>query len=246
MNYYNVLLPSDNFRGRTYGEWASEWWKWIVSKDPDAYSPEDPVFFLRNEHDYESAKGGRRQKNKHYDRTGEQRIEILESTAIFFPVIEAEFNMGDLYPEDGSKKITTEKEMRYLARRDIDEGGQMRATIKNGQNHPTPIVNDLKDYRAESPIFRLAVSPENQLKDKMEVVLEPKTFDAVTDGYWILIKSLPSSKQPYQIHFEAKGRGNVNYSSTYDIVVKSSRAAGSVADMSSSPLTGNSLHSKEG
>ena len=98
----------------------------------------------------------------------------------------------------------------------------MGATIKNGQDPPTPIVDDLKDYRAESPLFKLVVSPENQLKDKMEVALGPNTYDAVTDGYWILIKSLPSSEQPYQIHFEAKGRGAVSYSSTYDIVVKSS------------------------
>jgi hypothetical protein len=246
MNNYDVLRPNDNFRGRTYGEWASEWWKWIVCEDPDSYFPEDPMLFLRSEYDYESAKGDRRQKNKHYDRTGGKRIEILESTAIFFPVIEAEFNEGDPYPEDGSKMIKTEKEMRYLARRDIDEGGPMGATIKNGQDHPTPIVDDLKDYRAESPLFRLAVSPKNQIKDKMEVVLRPDTYDAVTDGYWILIKSLSSSEQPYQIHFEAIGRGAVSYSSTYDIVVKSSMAAGSVTDKSRELLTGNSLHSKEG
>ena len=119
MNNYDVLRPNDNFRGRTYGDWASEWWKWIVSEDPDDYSPKDPMFFLRSKYDYESVKGDRYQKNKHYDRTGKKGIEILESTAIFFQVIEAEFNEGDPYPEDGSKMIKTEEEMRYLARRDI-------------------------------------------------------------------------------------------------------------------------------
>jgi hypothetical protein len=44
-------------------------------------------------------------------------------------------------------------------------------------------------------------------------------FNAVTDGYWILIKYLRASDVLYEIHFEAEGR-STQYSATYSIYVK--------------------------
>jgi hypothetical protein len=98
----------------------------------------------------------------------------------------------------------------------------------------------LKDYRAESPLFKLVVSDESTLKDKLEVALKDGTFDAVADGYWILIRSLPPSDEPYQIHFEAKGRGDYSNSATYDITVKP-KPPSSVEDKSDSLISGKSI-----
>ena len=73
------------------------------------------MLFLRGAFDYETANGQRRPKRKpHYDRTGDKEIEISEGTAIFFPVIEAEFNVDDPNPDDTGKKITTEAECATL------------------------------------------------------------------------------------------------------------------------------------
>jgi hypothetical protein len=243
MSSYDVLPPNENFRGKSYGEWAAEWWKWLLSsKNPD-YSQEDPVLFLRGAFDYEQVGEQRRPKRKpHYDRTGDKKVEIFEGTAIFFPVIEAEFNFDDPDPDDGGKKIETEARMRFLARRDIDEGDEMGATIQIGTGGPkTKIVDDLKRYRAESPLFKLVVSAESPIKDYLDVLL-PKdgAFDAVTDGYWILIRSLPPSNEPYRIHFEAKGRHNYSNSATYDIIVKPKPAI-RVEDKSDSLISGKSI-----
>jgi len=229
----------------SYGEWAAEWWKWLlVSEDADTYLQKDPVLFLRGAFDYETANGQRRPKRKlHKDRTGNEKIEISEGTAIFFPVIEAEFNEEDPDPDDGGVLITTEAEMRYFARRDIDEGGEMGATIKKGNETPTKIVKDLKDYRAESPLFKLVVSDKSPLKDYLEVAQKAGTFDAVTDGYWILVRSLPPSEVPYQIHFEAEGRHGYYNSGTYDITVKP-KPPSRVEDKSDILVTGNSLGPK--
>jgi hypothetical protein len=248
MSSYDILPPNENFRGMSYGEWAAEWWKWLLgSKNPD-YSKGEPVLFLRGAYEYYVEGGNRNPRSTHNDRTGDRKIEISEGTAIFFPVIGAEFNEEDPDPDDGGKKITTEAEMRYFARRDIDEGGEMRATIQIGTRAPkTKIVKDLKDYRAESPLFKLTVSDQCTLKDKLEVEQKAGTFDAVTDGYWILIRSLPPSEVPYQIHFEAEGRGRYFYSGTYDIKVESkqtSKQTSRVEDKSDSPITGNSLRPK--
>lgn len=220
MKYYEIVGPNENFRGRSYGEWASEWWNWLVSDEPDRYSMDDPIIFLRANIDYGFVEGrGRIHTGKHHDRRNSRKIKIFDDTAIFFPVIEAEFSYGDKYPEDVSKTVKTEKEMRYLARKDINEGGSMGATIRRGNGPRSPIVRNLKEYRAESPLFKLSVSEKNPLRNKMEVVHDPGTFQAVTDGYWILIKCLHSSDVLYEIHFEAEGRAT-QYSATYSISVR--------------------------
>ena len=104
MSSYDILPPNENFRGMSYGEWAAEWWKWLGSEDADTYLQKDPVLFLRGAFDYETANGQRRPKRKlHKDRTGNEKIEISEGTAIFFPVIEAEFNVDDPDPDDRGK-----------------------------------------------------------------------------------------------------------------------------------------------
>jgi hypothetical protein len=238
-HYYEVVQPNETFRGKSYGEWAAEWWNWLVSENPDgAYSLEEsPIVFLRANIDYANQQGkeeegegaaSRHQTGSHYNRTGDKRIEISEETAILFPVVEILFVKGDHYPEDKTKIIQTESELRTLTRRDIDEQWtSLEATIKKkGQSRPISIVNNLMDYRAESPLFKLVVSDKNPLKDKMEMTLGSGTFDAVTDGYWILIKYLAASDDvPYQIHFAARGRSlhtgdQLYYSATYEILVR--------------------------
>ena len=49
------------------------------------------------------------------------------------------------------------------------------------------------------------VPKNSSLKDKMEYVIPDGTYKGVTDGYWILIKSLPASKAPYRLRFSATG-----------------------------------------
>lgn len=221
MNTFQIVSPKEKFRGKSYGEWASEWWNWLVSDNPDCYNMNDPVIFLRANIDYiyiDKPKRIRRHGGNHYDRTGSNGIKIYENTGIFFPVIEAEFNEGDLNPENGNK-VQTEEEMRSLARKDVDSGWKIDATIRNGKSPRHPIVNDLHYYRAESPLFKLVVSEKNNLRQSMEDELEAGAYMAVTDGYWILISSLVSSGDPYEIHFEAT-RADNRYSATYEIFVE--------------------------
>jgi hypothetical protein len=224
MKKLDIVSPSENFRGRSYGEWAAEWMKKLVSGDPDGYSKDDPMIFLRANVDYSSVEGRengyRENTTTHYDRRGDKRIEIYEETAIFFPAVEANFLIGCKNPEDKKQALQTEEELRYYARKDINSGWQIGSSIKIGNENVQPIVNNLKDYRAESPLFKIVVSDKSPLKDKMEEELKAGTFDAVTDGYWILIRELPALDEPYQIYFEAKNGTYYHYSATYDIFVK--------------------------
>jgi hypothetical protein len=88
---------------------------------------------------------------------------------------------------------------------------------RKGDKKPSRIAKDLRRFRIESPLFKLVVSQKSQLRDKMESPLEPGTYDSVTVGYYILIRSLPPSK--YRIHFGGKGRGAYYTNSVYDITV---------------------------
>jgi hypothetical protein len=224
MKKLDIVPPNENFRGRSYGEWASQWLKKILSSNPDSYSKDDPIIFLRTNVDYSPVEGRengyRENTTTHYDRTGDKGIEIYERTAVFFPVVEANFLIGCKNPEDKKKVLRTEEELRYYARKDIDSGWEIGSFIKIGNENAQPIVNNLKDYRAESQLFKILVSDKSPLKDKWEEELKAGTFDAVTDGYWILISELQASVEPYHIYFEAKNGTYYHYSATYDIFVK--------------------------
>lgn len=224
MKELDIVPFNENFRGRSYGEWASQWLKKILSDNPDSYSKDDPIIFLRANIDYSPVQGRengyRENTTTHYDRTGDRGIKIYEGTAVFFPVVEANFLIGCKNPEDKKKVLQTEEELRYYARKDIDSGWEIGSFIKIGNENAQPIVSNLKNYRAESQLFKILVSDKSPLKDKWEEELKPGTFDAVTDGYWILIRELQASVEPYQIYFEAKNGTYYHYSATYDVFVK--------------------------
>jgi hypothetical protein len=79
------------------------------------------------------------------------------------------------------------------------------------------IVPILISYYMESPLFRLIVSERSKFKDKLEEPFETGIFDAVTGGYFLLIKGLP--KGEYRLRFGGKGKGSYITDSIYDITI---------------------------
>jgi hypothetical protein len=203
---YDILKPNGKFKGKSYSEWAEEWWTKLLSADPDGYRKDDDVVFLRGKYDYVD-KGKMREpqtKPNVNKRLGNNGLIICEGTSLFFPVIAAEFNEGDVDPDNEKKTLRNENECSACAKKDIDEGGQpdpKQVTINND-----PIVDDFRPFRVKSKFFPLMVPKNSSLKDKMEYVIPDGTYKGVTDGYWILIKSLPASKVPYRLRFSATGR----------------------------------------
>ena len=203
---YDVLGTTLNFHGRSYGEWAGDWWNWVCSEDPDAYSLDDPIVFLRANIDYSGEGETRHQTGTNYY----NKIEIRPGTAIFFPIIESGFHYGHAHPYE-DRPVVIESEMRRLARKDMDSWISLVVTIND-----EPLVDNIQDFRVESPLFKLVVPQNSKLRDRMEVSPDVGTWDAVTDGYWILIKSLPVGA--YKIHFGGTDQ-TLSYSGTYDITV---------------------------
>ncbi|MDP9287094.1 MAG: hypothetical protein M3P08_02720 [Thermoproteota archaeon] len=215
----DILPPGQNFRGLSYGDWAGIWWNWLLSKDPDSYNGHE-MLFLRGNVSYGplgGVKGAPRDLGglKYYDRTDDKGEKIWTGTPVFFPIINAAYCLGDMY--DGIK-LTEETDLRHAARKDIVEGGEMRAEISFGTTKSAKIVNNLKEYFIESSLFELSVSSNSKIRHETENAFSPGKYECVTAGYYILIKSLHAGK--YRIQFEARGRGSYYTKSIYDITVK--------------------------
>jgi hypothetical protein len=193
---FEVVSPTERWRGKTYGEWLAECWQKCLSSNPDDIS--GGMLFLRAS----TAKGP-------LVMTGNNAVTISSDTSIFLPVITSEMDQYD------SPDLKTEVSLLAAANKDIDEGdppSKIVATIDD-----EAIVNNLREFRVESPMFSLSVPTDSLLKDDLEVKEPVGTCEAVASGYCLIIKSLPPREEPYSIKIKAKGRGSYEQDETYDI-----------------------------
>jgi hypothetical protein len=185
----DVVLPSENFRGMSYGEWASVWSQWLVTDDP-TYNGED-VLFLRGNVNYRpigDKKDGPQylDPNAIYKRSGNKGETIFENTSILIPILTSDYSLGDFY---NGRKITAISDLRYIANKDTDGGSIWARIMKLGEKNQ-PIVSNLLHYRFESPLYLLSVPKNSKLRKKMDVPPKIGNYYAITVGYFIIIKTL--------------------------------------------------------
>jgi hypothetical protein len=215
---FDVLSPNENFRGMSYGEWASVWNNWLLSTKP-VYDG-GKMLFLRGNIDYRPVgkddSGPRFLDPKaFYDRTNSRGETVFQGTAILVPVVTASLSISDTY--DG-RVIENEQQLRYFVNKDIDEGGPVWARIMNLNSRKTSkIVEDLLDFRVESSVFKLTIPTGSPLNRRMEKYAKSGIYDTVVGGYFLLIRSLPISR--YRITFGGKGRGPYYTNAIYDISI---------------------------
>jgi hypothetical protein len=203
----------------SYGEWAVEWNKWLFSEDPDTYAGGN-VLFLRGNVDYRPI-GTQPNSPRYidpeaiYDKTGTNRETIIEGTAIFIPIITTILFLSDNYE---GKIIHDEQELRYFVNKDTDNTGEIWAAIKRkDEKNPIKLVKNLKQYRFESPLFKIKVPSNSLLRNRMEIPVKPGVYEGMTAGYYIMIKSLSPSS--YRLIFGGTGVGVYRTNSVYDIDV---------------------------
>jgi hypothetical protein len=215
----SVLQPSENFKGLSYGDWAAVWSNWFMSKEVDNYEGQD-ILFLRGHVEYEpisESEGAMRYQDpdSFLDMTGNKGLKILEGTSIFIPITVSFNSIGGHYE---GKLIENERDLRAAVNEDINNVRSMWATLKmNYSKKSSRIVPDLKLYRIESPLFKLTVPEDSTLNNLTEYPFKPGVHDAVTEGYFILLRKLPTSS--YQFDFGAEGPGDYMTRSVYDITV---------------------------
>jgi hypothetical protein len=219
---FNVIQPSQNFRGMSYADWVAIWCNWLFSEDPDTYDGGDTLF-LRGNLNYSSVdtdqKGPRFiDPGGIFDRTGKYGQTIFEGTSIMIPVLVAMFIMGELYE---GKRIKTADQLRRNANYEIDKSGPMWATIlRKGDKTAFRFVDDLKKYRIATPIFKLIVPRKSRLRNKSDTRYLIGEHDMVAVGYFLLISSLPPNL--YRINFGGR-TGPYYTNAVYDIAIQGKR-----------------------
>ena len=153
--------------GRTYAEWTARWWQWVLSMaktenplvdgtaENCANNQSGPVWFLAG-----TLKG-----------STERSCTIPADKAILFPVINFESSVAE---GDG----TTDEELAARAKSEMDQITNMQAMI-SGTN-----VNELKQYRIQSPPFNVTLPADNVLG------LPAQTTKMISEGYWLFLKPL--------------------------------------------------------
>jgi|GEM_PF-690431 hypothetical protein len=231
-----VLGPEEYFRGMSYSDWAVVWSNWLYSDDPDRTDKFDEhmIFFRGNLDYYKYAAEGDisslDESKRFYNRTGDQAVTICKGTTIFIPVLTAMYFIGREYE---GMALSNESQLRRAARKDNDMSGGIWATIQTPDNGTSePIVNDLTLFRAETPKFKLKISDKNPF---IQYILGDspsgtEEYDAVTDGYFLILKSLPSKS--CRIQFGGKGRNKYRTDAVYDINVADCESPILVRDIS--------------
>ena len=173
ISYGNLeyFSPESTPYGKSYSGWTAKWWQWVLSipksENPliddtgenSAKNQSGPVWFLAG-----TLKG-----------TAERTCTIPADRAILFPVINVEASVAE---GDG----TTEEELAARVKFEMDQITDIRAMI-SGTN-----VNELKQYRIQSPLFDVTLPVNNVLG------LSAQTTEMMSEGFWLFLKPLEPGK----------------------------------------------------
>src|SRR5215210_336255 len=183
-----IADPHYAFKGMTYGQWAAVRWNHVFSAQPDInYAIEKGMVFLRGvfEYGYEDLPVPR----PYSTQTTDRRLNILEDTAVFVPIISSVFPLDSEYK---GAIMKDEISLRSEARIDTVYGGDLWARIRQKPDDTDhPLVQDLNYFFIESSLFPLKVHETNIHKDKMDVPIEAGNHYAVSVGIFVIISYLP-------------------------------------------------------
>lgn len=183
----DVLPVNSNSYGMTYGEWSARWWQWALSMPVD----KNPLL--------DTADCSKGQSGKVWFLAGtfggsvERKCTMPAEKAILFPIINAEWSVVEANSIDGKCFLpdvisgTTEEALRACAKAQIDHVTIKEASVDGVQ------LQDLDNYRVESPLFEFTLPKNNILG------LPAGSSPSVSDGYWILLAPLPVGK--HTVHF---------------------------------------------
>jgi hypothetical protein len=175
-----VFPPNSKPYGKTFAEWSAEWIKWALTIPIRCNPAADTTG-----------------KNCAINQSGpvwflagtfggsvKRKCSLPAGKAILFPVVLKECS----FTED--LDLATESELRARTKEAIDNVSIMEVSV-DGLNIP-----NLKQYRAQSPLFSFTF-PSNNVYG-----VKAGPTQAVSDGFWILLKPLPAGH--HEIHFAAE------------------------------------------
>lgn len=171
---YNSNLYNRNScpRGKPWHRWIELWWKWCY-REP---SENSPVL---------DKTGKSCNKNQIHDTAWflagtfggsvKRKCTIPFGRSIFFPVVNDLISFAE-YPQ-----LKTERQLHEYAKRDLDTTSSLSVKIDGVS------VQRLWDFRIHSELFEIEI-PQSRNNEKTT------RTHAVSDGYWIFIKTLPRGR----------------------------------------------------
>ena len=178
---FTIADPGQMAFGKTYGEWASDWWDWVLQFPPAGNPLLDDTGALCDLGD----QGSVWFLVGNFGGTTVRECTAPAGKAFFFPV----FNVISFAPEFGN----TVEEIRADANGDIElDPDPIISCVIDG----VP-VDDVFAYRAQTP-------PGGFLLTTVELFvafgLDPGPRDpAISDGYWLMVEGLGPGEHVIQI-----------------------------------------------
>lgn len=233
MTGYRVLNPDLNYRGKSYGSWATDWFNYFISIDPDNHV-HGPVVFLKsvpspkflresigNNNDinersvfYSDPYYPRRYENIPNVRIGSDKLQISSDQVIFWPFIMSYELAAKPYQEWGALQEYTGTVM--------DNGDDPVDTASITINNSEIFLGkkmEMSQFRIQTPVFT-AIVPEAEygrsLRDFLEDDVQPGHYPAVVEGYFALMKFEPGN---YILHSVAKAGRELRGSYVAEILV---------------------------
>ena len=170
---------SDRPFGKSWEEWAIEWWRYVLSipksqnpgLDPDGKkfdihkNPDNDVLFLV------ATYGGKAERN----------YTIPVGKSLFGPIMNYEIALAE------KPQIRSEKELLNHVRQDVDDFKNKYFSI-NGT-----YLNYIDDYRVDSDVFDIHFVEDNVFN------VPPGNTKAVCSGYYFFLKPLPTGSYDIRV-----------------------------------------------
>ena len=163
--------PESTPYGKSYSKWTAKWWQWALSIPKS----ENPLIDDTGENSSKNQSGPIWFLAGTLRGPAERSCTIPADKAILFPVINVEASVAE---GDG----TTEEELAARVKFEMDQITDIRAMI--GETN----LDELKQYRIQSPLFNMALPADNVLG------LPAQTTEMMSEGYWLFLKPLEPGK----------------------------------------------------
>jgi hypothetical protein len=202
-----VYDVTEKVEGKTYGEWAAEWWKWAIRIPKE----KNPVL------DKTGAFAGEGQTQAVWFLAGTfgNKAERTFTIPSNKPLLISAFNyVAGKEVKKRSDKETQDliKELTAEAKTMVDRAEGLGLTVDGTE------VKDLKKFRVVSAVFE-TVGPD---ADKALHLSFAGKQTSVADGYWVLLKPLAPGPHTIQVKSKLtpkKGEPAFNLDVTYKITV---------------------------
>jgi len=188
-----VLPVNSSPYGLTYAEWSAAHWQWLFSLPMDQHPLNDTadvsegqtgqVWFLGGTFSSSELEPGV------YLSEVTRDCEIPRGKALFFPLVDVE---ASIIEEMGGNEEELRAVANWLA--DLIVPESLFCEVDG------TAVQNLADFRVESPLFTIGPLPENNVIESWGYEAPPgTTSQAVSDGYFVMLAPLPVGT--HTLHF---------------------------------------------